>query len=310
MDSAQAVVMGEKVYVGGGDPKKGEDRHHVFQYHTSRDEWSRLPPHPLIYFGIAQFAGHLITVGGEGAEGGVAAKVYHFKEESQEWEEFLPPMPTARCQLSVATTQSAIIASGGVTDGGTTPCATVEVYSSESSQWYAADPLPVPYRSMTYVTIADTYYLLGGYGADSKTPATTTVLCASLASLVEKATSPTRQSASHTSVWKTLPDTPLKMSTAASLSGHLIAVGGYKGKTSLPAVAVRFLAFKVGVTLPISPELHAFCPLVNSWIRMADSDLPQSRSNCTAVQLSSNTMIVIGGMNNKLEETKTVFIGQ
>ena len=296
--------MGEKVYVGGG--------HDIFQYHTSRDEWSRLPPHPLIYFSTAQFAGHLITVGGEGAEG-IAAEVYHFKEEFQEWEEFLTPMPTARHSLSVATTQSAIIASGGVTDardGKTVPCATVEVYSSESSQWYTADPLPVPYYRMTSVTIADTHYLLGGDGADSKALTTTTVLCASLPSLVEKATSPTRQSASHTSVWKTLPDTPLKWSAAASLSGHLIAVGGYSGNTSITALAVRYVATQVGVTLPLSPELHVFCPLANSWVRMADSDLPQPCSNCTAVQLSSNTMMVIGGLNNKDEPTKTVFIGQ
>ena len=312
MCNAQAVVMGEKVYVGGGDTVEVEDRHHVFQYHTSRDEWSRLPPHPLIFFGIAQFAGHLITVGGEGAEGGydIAAEVYHFKEQSQEWEEFLMPMPIARHSPSVATTQSAIIASGGVTDGETIPCATVEVYSSESSQWYTADPLPAPYYGMTHVTIADTYYLLGGDGDDSKALTTTTVLCASLSSLVEKATSPTRQSASRTSVWMTLPDTPLKVSTAASLSGHLIAVGGYKGKTSKSALVVRSLAMQVGVTLPVSPELHVFCPLINSWIRMADSDLPQSRHQCTAIQLSSNTMLVIGGCDKKNKFTKTVFIGQ
>ena len=45
-------------------------------------------------------------------------------------------MPTARFLLTVATTQSAIIASGGVTgvrDGKLVPCATVEVYSSETS---------------------------------------------------------------------------------------------------------------------------------------------------------------------------------
>ena len=294
--------------MGGGDTKKDEDGHHVFQYHTSRDEWSRLPPHPLIHFGTAQFAGHLITVGGEGAEGGVADMVYHFKEEFQEWKQFLKPMPTARYHLSVATTQSAIIASGGTT-GYEVPCATVEVYSSESSQWYTADPLPAPYYKMTSATIAETYYLLGGDGADPMTLATTTVLCASLASLVEKATSRTRQSASRTSVWKTLPDTPLKWSTAASLSGHLIAVGGYKGKISLPALAVRLAAKQVGVTLPNSPALHVFFPLTNSWVRMADSDLPQSRYECTALQLSSNTMMVIGGCNNKDKRTNTVFIG-
>ena len=311
---AQAVVMGEKVYVGGGGTNMVVDRHHVFQYNISRDEWSRLPPHPLIHFATAQFAGNLITVGGEdeqeGASYDIAGKVYHFKE-FREWEEFLTPMPTARSCLSVATTQSAIIASGGVVgvwEGKEIPCANVEVYSSESSQWYTADPLPVPYYRMTSTTIADTYYLLGGFG-DYSIP-TTTVLYASLASLIEKATSPTRQSASRTSVWKTLPDTPLRVSTAASLSGHLIAVGGYKGKTSLSALAVRLVASKVGVTGPTSPELHAFFPLTNSWVRMADSDLPQPRDICTAVQLSSNAVIMIGGGDTKYKRTKTVFIGQ
>ena len=38
MASAQAVVMGEKVYVGGGFTKKENHKYHVFQYNTSRDE--------------------------------------------------------------------------------------------------------------------------------------------------------------------------------------------------------------------------------------------------------------------------------
>jgi len=65
MSSAQAVVMGEKVYVGGGGTENKDDAHYIFQYNTSGDELSRLPPHPrsLICFAMAQFTGHLITVG-------------------------------------------------------------------------------------------------------------------------------------------------------------------------------------------------------------------------------------------------------
>ena len=84
---------------------------------------------------------NLITIGG--LIGGVdcTGRVYCFKEQSQEWEEFLKPMPTARYGLSVVTTQSTIVASGGEAEGELVPCATVEVYSSETSQWYTADPL-------------------------------------------------------------------------------------------------------------------------------------------------------------------------
>ena len=312
VDGAQAVVMGEKVYVGGGDTEEIaiEDSYHVFQYNTSKDEWSRLPKHPVLQFAMAQFMGSLITVGGEGAVGGVdiTSKVYRFKEESQEWEEFLKPMPTARFYLSVATTQSAIIASGGVTgvrDGSNVVCSTVEVYCSETSQWYTADPLPAPYYWMSSVTIADTCYLLGGVNANNNHVAT--VLYASLTSLVQKATSPTHQSASRTSVWKTLPDTPLKACAAASLSGHLITVGGWKGKTSTAALAFRFVAMQVGVSLPVSPTLYTFLPFTNSWVKTMNWDLPQPREGCTAVKLSSNTMIVIGGRYKQTNLTRTVF---
>jgi len=281
--------MGEKVYVEGEFTEE-KDRY-VFQYTTTRDEWSRLPPHPACYSTMAQFVGNLIAVGGWISGKVYSSKVYCFKEESQEWEEFLKPMPTPRYLLNIATTQSAIIASGGVTsvsDLMSVVCATVEVYSSETSQWYTADPLPAPYFLMSSVTIADTCYLLGGANANNKDLAT--VLYASLNSLILQATSPTHQSARRASVWKTLPDTPLKVSAAASLSGNLLAVGGHDTKTVFPAINVFF-------------------PLTNSWVRIMTGDLPQPRHGCTAVQISSNTMIVIGGEDNKNKSTKTVFIG-
>ena len=293
MFCAHVVVMGEKVYVGGGVTENKDDAYYIFQYNTSGDEWSRLPPHPrsLICFAMAHFTGHLITVGGGIKGSGATGKVYRFKEVSQEWEEFLQPMPTARFCFSVATTQSAIIAIGGATgvrDGKNVPCATVEMYSNETSQWYTADPLPAPYYLMSSITIAGTCYLLGGRGANNKP--TTAVLYAHLASLVQKAISHTHQSASRTSVWKTLPDTPLKASAVASLSGNLLAVGGHDTKTTFPAINVYF-------------------PLTNSWVRLVGGDLPEPCTLCTAVQLSSNTMIVIGGWNNQDKLTKTVFIG-
>ena len=296
MVRSQAVVMGEKVYVGGGGTEHGEDRKQVFQYDPSQDEWSHLPPHHVAYFAMAQFKGHLITVGGGILRsGGVTGKVYRFKE-FQKWEEFLKPMPTARCYLSVATTQSAIVASGGATgisDNKPVSCATVEVYSSETSQWHTADSLPVPWAGMTSVTIADTWYLLGGSGTGGKD--LTTVLYVSLTALIQKATSPTLQSASASvmSVWKTLPDTPLKNSAAASISGNLLAVGGYKKRIPRPA----------------SPAVYVFLPLTNSWVRVTTGKLSEPRCDSTAVQLSFNRLLVVGGVDDQKRPIKTVFLG-
>ena len=289
MTRPQVVMIGEKVYIGGGFTDSVEDRKQVFQYDPSRDGWSSLPPHHVVVFAMAQFEGNLITVGGWTSHGGVTDKVYRFIEESQKWEEFLKPMPTARHCASVATTQSAIVTSGGVVDikdGIPVPCDTVEVYSSETSQWHNADPLPVPWAGMSSVTIADTWYQLGGTSTDDED--LTTVLYVSLTALAQKATSPTLQPASPMSVWKTLPDTPLKLSAAASLSGNLLAIGGHSVETA--------------------SSVHIFFPLTNSWVRVTTGGLPEPCYACIAVQLSSNQLLVVGGTNQE-ECTKTVFLG-
>ena len=83
---------------------------------------------------------------------------------------------------------------------------------------------------MSSAAINNTAYLLGGLTTDYN--ATKTVLFAPVASLIQRATSHPQQSASAvrpdstSSAWKTLRDTPLKISAAASLGGMLLAVGG------------------------------------------------------------------------------------
>ena len=331
MFSAQAVVLGEKVYVGGGAFVEDEIHNYrdILLYNSSRDEWSELPRHDVKAFALAQFIGNLITVGGL-AYTGATGKIYRFKEESQMWEEFLKPMPTARCHLTVTTTQSAIIASGGRSDyeynDKPVIYASVEVYRSETSQWYTADPLPAPYHSMTWVTIADTCFLLGGADANNKDVAS--VLCASLTSVIQGATLPshqsasstsawyasltslfqratslTRQSTSHTSVWKTLPNTPLMKSAAVTLGGSLLAVGGYNNPMLPP---FNYFLPRNDTTFP---SVNVFLPMTNSWVKLPTGDLPEPRKTCTAVQLSSNAVMVIGGWDDQTRVTKTSFIG-
>ena len=289
----QVIVMGEKVYMGGGETEGVKDYRQVFQYDPSQDTWSHLPSHHVIAFGMAAFAGNLVTVGGViPDDGGATSKVYHFKEQSQRWEEFVRPMPTARAQPSVATTQSAIVASGGVTgfrdDNKAVTCVAVEVYSSESSQWHTAHSLPVPCWGMSSVTIADTWYQLGGTSTDGNF--VPIVKYTSLSILIQKATLPSHVSGSHLSVWNTLPDTPLTASAAVSLSGSLVAIGGGEEKTG------------------VSPAVYVFFPFINSWIR-ATGNLPEPRRVSTAVQLSSNQVLVVGGYDNQGKYTKTVYQG-
>ena len=221
-------MVGEKVYVGGGVINSDDDDYLVFQYNPASDEWTTLPPCPECGFGLGQLSGELLTVGGWAH--GATKKVYRYKPESQQWEEFLQPMPTARYWLTVISAQSALTACGGATHTCGVPCATVELYTTETSQWHTTDPLPVPCWVMSSATINNTAYLLGGLTTDQEP--TKIVSYAPVASLIQRATSCPKQSVSAarpdstSSAWKTLRDTPLKRSAAANLGGMLLAVGG------------------------------------------------------------------------------------
>ena len=71
----------------------------------------------------------------------------------------------------------------------------------------------------------------------------------------------------ETSQWQ--EDPFLKSSAAASLSGNLLAVGGYNLST------------------PASSAVYIFLPLTNSWVRVTTGDLPEPHYT-TALQYSSH----------------------
>ena len=275
--------------MGGGRTYSHDDHFLVFQYNPASDEWTTLPPCPVVFFGLGQLSGELLTVGGL-ARDGITKKVYHYKADSQKWEEFLQPMPTARTYPTVISTQSALVACGGgtgVIDGKPVPCTTVEVYTTLTSQWHTADPLPVPCMIMSSATISNIAYLMGGTTAGNEL--TKTVQYAPVASLIQRATSHPQQSASAarpdstSSAWKTLRDTPLKWSAAASLGGMLLAVGGGDDQGK------------------ILPAVHVYYPATSTWIRVQSGDLPEPRTGCSAVELSANRLLVAGG--------KSAFLG-
>ena len=285
------------MYAGGGDRDRHSDYYMAFQYDLAMDKWTILPRCPLHQSGLGQLSGHLLTVGGT-ARGVISGKVYRYEPKSQEWEEFLKPMPTARYGLSVISTQSALIACGGstgISGGKAVPCTAVEVYTTQTSQWHTTDPLPIPCYWMSSATITNTGYLLGGATTDDNP--TKTVLSASIPSLIQKATSHPQQSASAaqpdstSSVWKTLQDSPLEGSVAVSLGGMLLTVGGRDDQ---------------GMS---TPAVHVYSASTSSWIQVKLGDLPEPRSGCSTIELSRNRLLVLGGRNKIDKRSDTVFLG-
>ena len=290
--NAQAVAIGDKVYVGGGENKDHFDRNIVLEYNTVKGKWTCLPEHYVSSFCLCQFQRELFTVGGA-AGGSASNKVYRYSTADRKWVESLKPMPTKRAYTAVLTTASAIIVCGGIAEilenGQPATLATVEVYSSTTSQWHTADPLPQPCAIMSSTTINGSGYILGPGSGVNREPLRAT-FCVDMATLIDRATSLTRHRLT-TSTWKTLPDTPLAASTAATLSGGLLAAGGIHSNKQTQST------------------VHVFVPFTNSWVKLPFGNLPVARYFATTVQLSSNQMMVMGGVNSVYKATSTCYIG-
>ena len=288
LTGAQAVVIQHQVYIGGSVAGNKRDLHLVFRYDPKQDTWELLSACPVRFFGMSHFKENLVTVGGKHQDGSITGKVYRYVIKDNVWKEFLQPMQIPRAAPSVVSTSTALVACGGAQGSDPLGCTFVEVFSAATSQWHLTDPLPMPCHFMSVAMISDRCYLLGGRGG-AENDDINSVFCAPISSLLHNAAPKSRPRTSTVTVWEKLADTPLKRSTAASLSGCLLAMGGYDNKKS--------------------QAIHVYLPCTSSWVRMWNCDLPERRWGCTAVQLDFNKVLVISGRDNQDMRTNTVIEG-
>ena len=293
MYRAQAVLVEEEVYIGGGVTlaNKEINPYLAFRYNWRHRVWNTLPLCPVKLFALAGFAGELITIGGADFEYMPVGTVYRLSDDMQKWEECLVPMPTARYQLCAATTSDAIIAAGGAIgmhEGTFALSDAVEVFYGPSAQWHCTEPLLAPGHAISSLTIGDTFYLIGARGS------ATEGMYSFLSSLIKKALSPSPSSPPRTPeppLWKHLPQPPLRKTVATSMGGALMALGGFVNSDTR------------------SSAVHVFLPLANAWVRVDDADMPFVSSSFSAVQVSPSDVIVIGGLDDKNEISRMAFIG-
>lgn len=283
----QAVAMGDHVYMGGGVPHNEEDFYAVCRYDISNDEWFRLTDHSVAYFGLGEFHGQLISVGGSSCDT-ATSNIFQYSMSDKKWVDFLSPMPTARANPTVITTSSAIVSCGGNAryQSYYEPVSTVEVYCDTTDSWYTAESLPQLSWLVSSVVIDGTAFLLGGFNAcDAPIRSVFTV---NVETLIERAKAPTNSTGS---IWRTLPDTKLKTAAAASLGGSLLALGGYDDDDNTQS------------------STYVYAPFTDSWLRLLSGDLPDKQYESTAVQLSNERVMVVGGRNSDEQEIASCFIG-
>ena len=265
-DHVQAVVIGDCVYVGGGD--KCGNTVLSFLVQTGTCIWRILPPYENKKFAMAAVNDQLVLVGGMALE--VLSLLGVWDEGSLTWTHPFPKMPTPRHSPSVVSYQKWLVVAGGDNNEGDS-CSKVEILNTDSHQWYNGSSLPAGYSEMSSALNGNMWYLSGGFSSDIQPNQHVFSIC--LDELISQAVSMSEASAtipSLPSLWLILTDTPNIYSTIVILEGGLMAMGGFS-----------------------TSAIHLYQPNSRNWVKVGD--LPTERSRCFCVVLLNGEIIVGGG---------------
>lgn len=303
---AQAVAVGDAVYYGSGTSTIGEASssecpHKIFKYHMVEDKWLPVPGCPVVGFGMVDYMGKLTLVGGAYESDSdsitLTGDVHTLETGGKEWKKLLPSMSTARLLPTLISFKSFIVSCGGfVMDNSHDICVSeVEVFSQEDLSWHRGEPLPMACIGMSATVVQDSCYLLGGFTDTDFDHPTEQVFTASLLVLVDAAVS--KQGGKSLDqpaprIWQAFQEAPRYASTATTIGGCLLALGGTDER----------LEHKSGA-------LHVYSPLTDSWVRI--EDIPIGCFSCAVAKLPSGEIMVIGGMGHDEEDAlKTVYRGE
>jgi DNA-binding CsgD family transcriptional regulator len=160
-----AVVLGEKIYVPGGELAGGVTTDVLEVYDPRKDVWETKAPLPIKISGyaLAAFEGQLFLFGGWDAEE-VLNIALRYDPDDDKWEE-LTPMPTARAYAGAVDIGGKILVIGGW-DGkqaldvneSFAPAREDEI----GSAWEVLPAMPQRGFGMGVLRIADTVYVVGG----------------------------------------------------------------------------------------------------------------------------------------------------
>ena len=200
----------------------------IYRYHWSTEEWKELPQSPYYNSDITVIDGALTTIGG--VDGGChTSKLFTLQQGL--WVEKYSVMNTELSGRAVVITLDGnyIIAIGGYGCNssnwippvfmGDDWSATVELFQVSSGRWYKLSNLPRALSLPSATICGNQLHVIGcdGYGYSCSVDA--------LPSVPVNCTS---QSISCLLKWTPLPRLPVKDSTAATLFGQLVIIGGVR----------------------------------------------------------------------------------
>ena len=230
----------------------------VYQYECSTEKWEELPSCPYENSGLVIIDRELAAVGGEDGYHDTN-KLYTLRQ--REWVEKYPPMNTARSSPAVVSTSDGeyLIVIGGSVGGRLT--ATVELFQVKSRRWYKLTDLPQPLAYPSATICGDQLNVIGIYANGYSCS------LAALPSSDQPITSPLTLS------WKPLPPLPVQFSTAATLCGQLVLIGGRRGLSS------------------VNSSIHQL--VGGQWVEIGSMNSRKIR--CLVASPSPDKIIIVGG---------------
>ncbi|XP_064407279.1 uncharacterized protein LOC135352075 isoform X4 [Halichondria panicea] len=266
--SVQSVVIGDTVYVGGGEAVNDRDRCTVMK--LEQDQWTKLPLYTVKYVAMTSLANRLVLVGGRDLRNNKLTNQFAVFE-SGKWTHPYPPMNIARSSSTAVSFNNHIIVAGGYDDKKRSS-SSVEVLDVASRRWYIAQSLPNPRSVLKSTLIGNTLYLMGGW---DHTSSTKTVHHVDLNELIAK----TLSNLDTPTLWQTLQEVPLVRSASLSIGRSLLAVGGHDDRYHP------------------SSSIHLYQPDTRRWVKVGD--MPTARYYCTCSVLPSGEVIVAGGQTKQ-----------
>ena len=261
MRDAQAVVLGDKVYIGGGHTPTGASSD-LLIYDFKKDSWDTINT-PTQSYSLAVYHSQLLLVGGVVcSHNTITNKIWvldrkKIDEPEDCWDaSLIPTMPTERFGTSAVGVGNHLIVAGGDKGGLDGRLNVVEVY--DGHKWRTVQSLPRRCSQMKSAVHEGFWYLAGGVDQGRK------VFYASF----EDLTAPDR--AEQNGVWVVLPDVPLERCTPVIFGMQLTAVGGlYRS------------------------AIHAYAHRTRSWVPVGKMPVAYGFS-CSTV-LPNGELLMVGG---------------
>ena len=192
----------------------------IYRYEWSTEKWESLRPSIYQNSGLVVIDGTLTTVGGHDG-----SRILYTLQHGQ-WIERYPQMNMLRSQTAVVSTADGkyIFAIGGYVHRWT---ATVELFHVKNRLWYELAKLPRSLQRPSAAICGNQLHVIGvnsdGYSC-------------SLQALQSHNQIFTVQSVSQIISWTPLPRQPVKWSTAATLRGQLIIIGGERERSPVKSI--------------------------------------------------------------------------